>query len=187
MLKSNLLRGARLRLTAVANSDLGVIENWWSDAGFLRLYDAGPAYPRSRARLAKRVEEGQKGQSNFLFGIRTLSDDLLIGLLELDGVTWSNGTTFFSVAIGDEANRRQGYGREATSLGLDFAFQELNLHRVCLTVFEYNSAAIALYERMGFTHEGSFREHLHRDGKRHDMLLYGMLRHEWRATNQGGP
>jgi len=185
MLNSNLLHGKRVRLTAVTKEDLGTMAHWWSDAGFLRLYDAVPAYPRSERQLEKRVEEGQKGETSFLFGIRILSSDSLIGLLELDGVAWSHQTTFFSLAIGDAANRGRGFGREAAMLGLKFAFHELNLHRVCLTVFSYNKAAITLYEDLGFTREGTFREHLQRDGQRHDMLLYGMLRHEWQALVAG--
>jgi RimJ/RimL family protein N-acetyltransferase len=53
------------------------------------------------------------------------------------------------------------------------------LHRVFLTVFSYNTAAMALYEKLGFTHEGTHREHLQRDGQRFDMVLYGMLRRAW--------
>jgi RimJ/RimL family protein N-acetyltransferase len=68
---------------------------------------------------------------------------------------------------------------------LRFAFHELNLHRVQLTVFEYNARAIALYERLGFRREGTYRETLLRDGKRFDMYLYGMLSHEWAELQSG--
>ena len=179
MLQSNLLRGEKVRLTAVTKSDLPAMSKWWANADFLRLYDSLPAYPQTETQLAKRIEDGQKGETTFLFGIRPLTGDDLIGLLELDGVMWSNGTTFVSIAIGDEANRGQGYGREAMQLGLKYAFYELNLHRVCLTVFNYNEAAIKLYEGLGFVREGVYREHLQRDGRRHDMFLYGLLRREW--------
>jgi RimJ/RimL family protein N-acetyltransferase len=66
-------------------------------------------------------------------------------------------------------------------LALDYAFSELNLHRVQLTVFAYNARAIALYEKLGFVREGVYREFLHRDGVRYDMYLYGLLRREWRG------
>ncbi len=64
-------------------------------------------------------------------------------------------------------------------LALRFAFNELNLYRVQLTVFSYNERAINLYEKLGFQREGVFREHIQRDGRRHDMILYGLLRQEW--------
>lgn len=181
MLQSNFLRGDRVRLTAVTPADLPIMSKWWANADFLRLYDSVPAYPQTEAQLAKRIEDGQKGETTFLLGIRPLTSDDLIGLLELDGVMWSHGTTFVSIAIGDEENRGKGYGREAMQLGLKFTFHELNLHRVCLTVFNYNEAAVKLYEGLGFVREGVYREHLQRDGRRHDMFLYGLLRREWES------
>jgi RimJ/RimL family protein N-acetyltransferase len=152
---------------------------WWADADFLRLYDSSPAFPQSVAQLAKRLEDSEQGKTNFLMGIRPLDEDKLIGLAELDGIIWPHGTSAVSIAIGEQAERGKGYGREAMSLILDFAFRELNLHRVFLTVFSYNTTAIAMYEKLGFTREGAHREHLQRDGQRFDMVLYGMLRREW--------
>lgn len=73
----------------------------------------------------------------------------------------------------------QGYGTEAAHLALTFAFEELNMHRVQATVFSYNHRSMALFERLGFRREGAFREFLHRDGQRFDMVLYGLLRHEF--------
>lgn len=187
LLKPNLLRGERVRLTAVTPADLPVLTKWWADANFLRLYDSEPAYPKTEAQMAKRIEEGQKGDTTFLFGIRPLTSNDLLGLLEMDGVVWAHGTTFVSIAIGDEENRGKGYGRDAMQLALDFAFRELNLHRVCLTVFSYNPAAIKLYESLGFTREGVYREHVNRDDQRHDMILYGLLRREWQKKADDRP
>lgn len=184
MLSSNLLRGEKVRLTAVTADDLPTLFRWWQDADFLRLYDAVPAYPQTEEQLRKRVETGQKGDNNFLWGIRPFSSDELVGLLELDGILWSQGTASLSIAIGDKANRGQGYGMEAMQLALGYAFHELNLRRVFLTVFSYNKSAIALYEKLGFIQEGVYREHIRRDGQSHDMLLYGMLYREWQARQE---
>jgi RimJ/RimL family protein N-acetyltransferase len=43
---------------------------------------------------------------------------------------------------------------------------------------------MALLEKLGFRREGVFRDFLERDGERHDMLLYGLLRPEWRARQR---
>ena len=72
-----------------------------------------------------------------------------------------------------------GYGKEAFKLTIEFGFEELNFHRIYLTVLEYNEPAIKLYEKLGFKREGVYREFIHRDGKRYDMYLYGILRPEW--------
>jgi RimJ/RimL family protein N-acetyltransferase len=177
----NLLRGTTVHLTALTKDDLSTIAGWYHNAEFLRLFDARPAYPRGEADLARWLEEQHKEPNAFLFGIRLLDSDDLIGYVALDGIEWSHQVGWLTIGIGDRANWGRGYGHEAARLALKFAFHELNLHRVQLTVFSYNERAIALYEKLGFQREGAFREFLHRDGQRYDMYLYGLLRQEWQA------
>lgn len=187
MKRTNILRGEKVQLTAIKAQDGDIIAEWYQDATFLRHYDSSPAYPKTEKQLATMLEEEQKRSDGFIFAVRLLDSERIIGILQFDGVAWTHGTAFVSIGIGEEADRGQGYGREAMELGLHFAFDELNLHRVCLTVFSYNDTARTLYERLGFRHEGTYREHLLRDGRRHDMLLYGLLRREWQeSTKEGG-
>ncbi len=181
MITPNLLSGEKVRLTAVTSTDLSTLARWWADSDFLRHYDSLPAYPKTEDQLARRVDSGQDGRDNFLFAIRPLGAEEIIGLFELDGIIWSHRTSGLSIGIGSPEHRRQGFAADAMRLGLNFAFNELNLYRVYLSVFSYNEAAIALYEKLGFTREGVYREHLERDGRRFDMIHYGLLRHEWRG------
>ena len=179
MITPNLLRGEQVRLTAPTAADLPAITRWWADPDFLRLYNTAPAAPRNEEQLGRRFDFSSTSPDTFLFAIRPLNDETLLGLLEFDGIDWSNRTTFVSIGIGAAEHRGRGYGADAMRVALRFAFSELNLHRVCLTVFSYNEPAIALYERLGFVREGAYREHIERDGQHYDMILYGLLRREW--------
>jgi len=181
MTPSNLLRGERLRLTALTRNDLPALAHWFNDAAFMRLLDARPARPKSEAELLHWLESLQENRENIALAIRSLGEQDLIGYVELDGILWPHGVSGFSIAIGDRANWGQGYGYEAARLALAFAFDELNLYRVTATIFSYNERSIALFEKLGFQLEGRFREFLRRAGERHDMLLYGLLRREWEA------
>jgi RimJ/RimL family protein N-acetyltransferase len=182
-----ILRGAQVRLTALTEEDLPDVARWQADAQFLRLLDARPAYPQEEETLRQWMEEKHEEGDGYLFAIRTIHLDDLIGYIELDGILWAHGVGWLSIAIGERENWGRGYGAEALQLALTFAFHELNLHRVQLTVFRYNERAIKLYEKLNFRHEGTFREFLERDGARHDMLLYGLLRREWtRASSEEG-
>lgn len=181
MILSKLLCGDRVRLTALTLDDLQTMARWFENAEFMRLYDARPARPKSVAELIHWLEELQKAKNDFAFAVRPLESKDLVGYVELDGILWPHGVCGFSIAIGDRANWGRGYGYEAAQLALAFAFGEINLHRVTATVFSYNERSIALFEKLGFQREGMYREFLQRDGKRYDMLLYGLLRHEWEA------
>ena len=183
MIPSTLLRGSRVRLTALTQNDLPTVAEWHQNSDFLRLFDALPAYPKTETALAQWLDNTDKATDAFLFAIRSLDSDGLIGYVELDGILWTHQVTGVSIAIGEAKHWGKGYGYEAMQLVLRFAFDELNLHRVQLTVFSYNERAIALYEKLGFQHEGVYREHLQRDGGRYDMYLYGLLRSEWENRN----
>ena len=178
-----LLRGSRVRFTALTQSDLPTVTQWHQNPEFLRLFDALPAVPKTEAVLAQWLDDTNKATDAFLFAVRSLDSDELIGYVELDGILWIHRVSGVSIAIGDAKQWGKGYGYEVMQLVLQFAFDELNLHRIQLTVFSYNERAIALYEKLGFQCEGVHREHLQRDGKRYDMYLYGLLRSEWEDRN----
>lgn len=179
MIETPLLQSDLVRLTALTHNDLPTMARWYQNPTFLRLLDARAAHPQGEASLADWLDKSRKSQSAFLFGIRLQKDNTLIGYVELEGILWTHQVGWLAIGIGETSVRGKGYGRLAMQLTLGFAFRELNLHRVQLTVFSYNQRAIALYEKLGFQREGTYREFLHRDGQRHDMFLYGLLRREW--------
>jgi RimJ/RimL family protein N-acetyltransferase len=179
MTLTSLLEGSRVKLVPLNSADTALIARWQQDTSYLRLLDANAAYPKSESQVGEWIREGQRGREHFLFGIRVLLSDDLIGFLELGDVMWTHRNSWLTIAIGESEYRGRGYGSEALGLALDFAFRELNLHRVQLTVFSYNDAAIHVYEKLGFQREGVYREFLERDGQRFDMYLYAILKHEW--------
>jgi RimJ/RimL family protein N-acetyltransferase len=144
----------------------------------MHFYDVRPVRSRSKNEMGQWLEGLQKGENIIGFAVRPLDKDDAIGYIEQDGILWEHGVSGFSVAIGDPANWDQGYGYEAARLALAFAFDELDLHRITATIFSYNERSIALFEKLGFQREGTFREFLQWEGKRYDMLLYGLLRWE---------
>ncbi|WP_181350528.1 GNAT family N-acetyltransferase [Thalassobacillus sp. CUG 92003] len=178
-----LLTGERLAFTALNEDDLKTISGWYQNVAFARRFDAQPSQPKPLGQLKKWKEQAEESNNHFLFGIREPGTDKLIGYIELEGILWNQRNGWVSIAIGDDAMQGKGYGTEAMELLMGFAFDELNLHRLQLTVFEYNTPAIAMYERLGFTYEGAQREFILRDGHAYDMYIYGLLQHEWREQN----
>jgi RimJ/RimL family protein N-acetyltransferase len=176
-----LLRGTKVRLTAVSRDDAATIASWFDDVGFLRLQDSNMALPKNHAQMMANLEELEKSSNDVGFAIRTIADGALIGTIGFYEIEWANQAAWLGMGIGLREAWGQGYGTEALRLALHYAFDELNLHRITLTVLAYNERGIALYERAGFQREGVFREFGRRDGKRYDMYLYGLLRPEWES------
>ncbi|WP_257985073.1 GNAT family N-acetyltransferase [Bacillus sp. T33-2] len=117
----------------------------------------------------------------FRFAVRMKETNGLIGFAEVDVNLWTHRTGWVAIGIGEESAHGKGLAEEAMVCLLNHCFHELNLHRVQLTVFSYNIAAINLYEKLGFKKEGTYREFTERNGRRHNMYLYGMLRPEWKS------
>jgi RimJ/RimL family protein N-acetyltransferase len=177
----NLLQGSLVRLAALRPEDFEEIAKSQLDTRAWRLMDTRPAAPASAKSHEEWFTEESKKENVFRFTIRSLADDSFLGFAELDGVDWPHGDTGLGIALLDPDTWGKGYGRDAMELLLRFSFAELNMHRVTLTVFEYNDRAVSLYEGLGFQREGTYRERLLRDGERYDMYLYGILRSEWEA------
>ncbi|MBB4826752.1 RimJ/RimL family protein N-acetyltransferase [Sporosarcina luteola] len=105
--------------------------------------------------------------------------DQTIGITSLIHIDMKNRNAECIIDIGEKEFHGKGYGREALTLLLDYAFQEMNLHRVSLRVFSFNKKAISLYEKIGFQHEGASREALFRNGGWHDICHMGILQDEY--------
>ena len=135
--------------------------------------------------MEKEVQE--ISPASYYFSIRTLADDKLIGELGLDVINWSGRDAFVGLGIGETEYWSKGYGTDVMNILLRFAFTEINLRRVTLTVFEYNPRAIRSYEKAGFRHEGRMRKMLNKEGRRWDKLFMGILREEWMERNNMHP
>lgn len=183
MIRSNFLKNDRLHLTALRKEDFPYFKKWESDVYYMRHLDTSPAIPGTLESVEKRHQELLSGNTpnDILFVIRLINEDAPIGFIMFDGIQWQHSTAYIAIGIGEAQHRGHGYGFDAMNLMLDFGFNELNLHRVSLTVFDYNAGAIKLYERVGFVHEGTARQAFLRDGQRRDMYTYGLIRDEWIA------
>lgn len=180
------LRGDKVRLAALIEEDAETIATWQEDTDLLRRLDAQAAAPKSPAQLRRWLGQRQERPDGYLFAVRPVDGAILLGYAELDGILWTHRTAWLSIVIGPRDHWGRGFGQEAMRLLLWFAFAELNLHRVQLTVFADNERAIRLYEGLGFRREGAFREFVQRDAARQDMLLYGLLASEWREGRAAG-
>ena len=176
-----LFTGELLRLTPPQSEDQTAFARWAQDADYLRMLDDDPIRPLPASSFGHFGDAPK--DDDYYFHLRTIEDDVLVGFVVLFNLKWRNQTAELAIGIGDADYRGKGYGRDALRLILNFGFSELNLRRISLTVMEYNASAIKAYERVGFVREGAHRQAVVRDGRTHDLVLYGILRDEWKAGN----
>jgi len=183
---ASLFEAERIRLAPPdPEHDAKVESSWTHDAEYQRLLSAAPARPLSPSQVKEKYEAIEKEHDKqFYFAVRTREADgpgRLIGFAQLEWVDWLHGAARLNLGIGAPADRGQGFGSQAARLILNYAFDELGLHRVAAISFEYNPRAARFLERHGFSLEVRQRRAVQRDFRRWDTLHYGLLRSEWAA------
>jgi RimJ/RimL family protein N-acetyltransferase len=118
------------------------------------------------------------------YSILELPSERLVGFTTFSALDPDNGSVLFHITIGERDAWGRGLGTQTTQLMLAHAFERLGLHRVGLTVFEFNTRAVRAYEKAGFRVEGRLREAVQRDGRYWDELQMGVLRDEWLAMRR---
>lgn len=165
-----------IMLTQLIPEDLPLLFSWINNREQV-LFNA-PYHPVHEGQHRAWFESIQQRKDLAIFAIRLCESDQLIGTCQLHSIDPIHRTAELQIRIGEIAQRGHGFGSQAVRLLLDFAFKDLNLHRVYLHVFATNTPAIRTYEKVGFLHEGLLREAAYIDGCYVDMAVMGILRDE---------
>jgi RimJ/RimL family protein N-acetyltransferase len=175
-----MIYGKRIRLRAVSREDLPKFVEWLNDpeviAGLMvripfsledeqQWFDSLSKLPQAERPLVIEIQDGETWR--------------MIGNTSFHAISNIDRAAEFGIMIGDKSVWNQGYGREATWLMLQHGFENLNLHRIYLRVYESNPRAIRAYEKAGYVREGRMRQAIYKNGQYQDVLLMSVLRSEW--------
>ncbi len=105
----------------------------------------------------------------------------LLGSVRLDRVNLAERHASLAIGLLRADDLGVGFGTEAVSAVLRFAFTDLHLHRVAVRVLATNARAIHCYRKCGFQIEGRERETVCLDGQWQDDLIMGVLEGEFGA------
>src|SRR5262245_51368391 len=165
----DLFRGELVRLTSEDPEARAKVEVLWQrDTELHRLLDADPTRMESEKKLKKWFEkQNENGFKPELYSVttRTLAEDKYIGFFAL-WLDLIHNEVWVGIGIGERDFWRKGYGTDMMKLCLQYAFTELNVHRVSLGLHEYNPRALRSYEKAGFRLEGRTRKDLDRKSTR---------------------
>ncbi|HLR51672.1 MAG TPA: GNAT family protein [Candidatus Avamphibacillus sp.] len=169
----------RIRLRKMVEEDIEIYHAWRNDMGVMNT--TNPSLDVYSFQETKEFVENVilASSSSKSYIIEEKSQQRSIGITSLINLDYKNRNAECIIDIGEKEFWGKGYGKEALKLLLDYAFLEMNFHRVSLRVFSFNEKAIGLYEKLGFKHEGVSRQSLFRDGKWHDIYHMGVLYNEY--------
>jgi RimJ/RimL family protein N-acetyltransferase len=179
-----IVRGEQVYLRAPDRDDIETFVRWYNDARVIRYLSMDS--PLSRAAEEQWFDRmlASQGKDAYHFVICLRENGQPIGTIALFQVDLKNGNAGMGIAIGEPGYWGRGLGTDALRALLDFAFGTLRLERMWLDVYSFNDRARRSYEKCGFVLEGTARQAVFRDGRRHDVQLMGILRDEWAALER---
>jgi RimJ/RimL family protein N-acetyltransferase len=173
-----MIEGKKVRIRALQKSDIAEIMKWINDPEVKS--NLLMRYPVSQYQEERWIETalGTDNQRNKTFALET-KDRVYLGGIGLHKIDWENRNAEVGIVIGKKDYWNKGYGTDAMMAILDFAFNQMNLHRVYLRVFEFNQRGIRSYEKCGFKKEGILRQDRYRQGRYYDTIIMGILKDEF--------
>ena len=173
------ITGHSIYLRPIEMDDRDRYVTWLNDAEVRA--GVGRVHPINKLGQEDFLKSTHKDPNLVLFAIVERSTDQHIGGVGLHDIDSVHRSCSFGILIGNKEKWGKGYATEATRMVVNYAFSMLNLNRVQLRVFSFNTRAIALYERIGFVREGVCRQSHYHAGAYHDEIIMSVLREEWKT------
>ncbi len=176
------LRGQLTFLRPMQKDDLALLHKWLNDPAIMEWWDGRdhPAtFDRVETRFRKSIEGHDRDAQRYTIEVEKDGERRAIGMIQFGRMQPRPKNTQVDVLIGEPDFRDAGYGTDALRTLLRHLFEDLKAHRVWHTMRAANAQAMKSAEKLGFVKEGVLREHDQLEGKFVDVVVYGMLAHEW--------
>jgi len=145
-----------LRLTTLEKKDYETIVQWNSDKDEAFLYQWAGKVAYSYPLTSEQIRDRQRTGSVSIFKIE--KDNQMVGTVEVTVPDTSYASVRFGRLLIGDTYRGCGYGSQAIALVEKLAFEDYGVRYLELGVFEFNSGAKKLYERLGFDVVGVKRD-----------------------------
>lgn len=174
-LLKEILSMKEIYLRELSLTDIDTLNEWRNSRGTIDCLGANFRYVDIAIDTKWFENYQQNRMSNVRLAVCSKETSQLLGAVYLLNIDWLNRNAEFAIWLGDVNSRGQGVGSRATTLALEHAFLDLNLHKIYLTVLETNKPAIGLYKKIGFKEEGTLVDAVYKNGKYINMISMAIV------------
>lgn len=176
------LKGQKVTLRPPDESDAARFLEWLADQEVTRYLGVVVNVPSIEAEKEFLKRTGEAKDVVF-WAIE--AEGKTIGTTAIRGIDWISGNGHTGILIGDKSCWGKGYASEAMALRTEYAFRQLNLHKLSTGAFMENEPSKRALVKAGYREIGIEREHSWRDGRWHDHWLAEVLRSDWEKQHTG--
>ncbi len=171
-----------ITISKLKEEDLGTLVSWAEDEKTM-LQWCGPVfdYPLTVEQLKEYYSETERPEPKRIIYKAVDVNGNIAGICELGAIDRRNGIASLCRIFVDKNFRGKGIAEMMIRKMINFAFSELNIKRIELNVYTYNTPAFKCYEKLGFVREGMKRKITKYNNEYWDGYFYALLKEDWKA------
>ena len=176
-----MIKGIKVGLRAVEISDLEYLKNWRNNSEFRKNF--------REVRELNSVNQDNwfnkinSSSNDFMFTIIRLEDNIPIGACGLLYINWIIRSADFSFYIGieDYYIDNLGLAKEATELLIKYGFNNLNLNKIWMELYEFDSKKLNFFKNhFSFKIDGKLRDNSFEDGRYFNSYIISLIQSEYK-------
>jgi len=164
-----------LVLRKITENDLEMIREW-------RMKPEVTQYMYTEPKLTKQMQKNwfHKINSDNTKLYRIISfENKDIGVFSIYNIDQVNQNYFWAYYIAETDLQGKGVGKALECNNYDYAFDTLNMHKVCCEVLEFNEKVVKIHEHFGAKREGLFRDQIYKNNNFYNVVRMGILKDDW--------
>lgn len=179
------IRGQRVILRLPNKSDIDSIINYYLENKD-HLEEFEPIRPDNfyttgfwEKDIESRLKEYKEDKSLRMFIFDKIDNCTIIGVVNFNQIVrGAFHACYLGYSIAGD-KQGEGYMTESLHYAIDFAFNQLNLHRIMANYMPHNRKSGNVLRRLGFTVEGYARDYLFINGRWEDHILTSLTNRSW--------
>jgi RimJ/RimL family protein N-acetyltransferase len=176
-----------IQLEYFTANDFEQLKEWITDEEILMNWSGALfSFPLTQKSLDWYIENvnDTRHSDAFVYKVTETVTGIVIGHISLGGISRKNRAGRISRVLVSPAYQGKGYCCQMVKQVLKIGFEELQLHRISLGVYDFNKAAIRCYQKAGLVIEGTSRDCLLFNGEWWSLVEMGILENDWAAVAQ---
>jgi RimJ/RimL family protein N-acetyltransferase len=170
-----MIAGEHVILRAFEREDAERCYRWMNDPNIVRTLKS--RYPIAFSNEVEWLDRAmQPAQTERHFAIERKDDRAHIGNASIHDIDWVSRNAWFGLFIGEPTAWNRGFGSDAIQTLVRFAFDDMNLMKLRINVFDYNERARHVLQSRGFVQEGKLLRDFYREGMWHDIVILSIFR-----------
>jgi RimJ/RimL family protein N-acetyltransferase len=175
-----MIKGKLTGLRAVEAKDLEQLKHWRNLSSFRRNFREVRELSTENQLSWFNALHGNI-QRDYMFSIVDLQNETLIGAGGLLYINWIIRSADFSFYIGKDESYidEKGYAEDAARLLIDYGFNNLNLHKIWMELYEFDEKKITFFKnKFHFKTDGILRDNCFEDGRYWNSLIISLIEDE---------